>query len=156
MPIGHELETQMPQYAPTIELKRTVLQVGPEKVDFVSCAELGLYLCYKDARLTYRLIEPTARLLMWTNKGINACPQTLDCDILRDKGTMLVAFESMGGRPNLDPLINSLEKQMMVAESDVSERFAVVPYADDHPGEEVFNMDIIEQIKREDPEFKHG
>lgn len=138
--------------APTILLKRLQLTIDDKtKLDYVSCPDLGLYLCYKDARLTYRLIEPLARFLMWANRQTNVRPQTLDYSVLKERNVMMVGFEVLAGEPRLDPTLDELEKYGMLGQPDAVERCIYLPYADERLGEELFMEPVILQIRAEDP-----
>lgn len=136
-----------------IQLKRSTIKLEEKDVDFVSCAELGLYLCFQDTKLTYSLIEPLARFLMWANRDMIVRRQDLNVEILRSKGTMLVAFDPVENGPDMDETIDTLKKYGTVGETDSGRTF-FLPYADGHFEKEVFDHEIIMRIKREDPEMR--
>lgn len=135
----------------TIEIRLCKLRAGTEnELDFISCPELGLYISYKDTKLVYRLIEPVARFLMWANRNINVRPQTLDTSVLKEKGIMIIAFEVLSGKPNLNEVIEEIERHGTIGEH-ADDRVIFMPYADGRAEGEQFYHDVALKIRELDP-----
>lgn len=142
----------------TITLVREDLPMSDgTSLTLISCSEIGLYLCYKDETVTYRLVQPLARALLLANKKLVVRKkEDLDLSILRSKSIMLLSFvveERDAEQMEFDEGMSSLEKYGMLADSDTSERSIFMPYAIE-TGKEVFYNGIVQRIRVEELKYE--
>jgi hypothetical protein len=77
----------------TFVFTRELLSRPSDLWQFIHCTELRMFLSYQDEDLTYALVEPVARAMIWQRYKEIAAPQTFDLSPLREHGVMLAAFE---------------------------------------------------------------
>src|SRR3569832_333780 len=97
----------------TFTFKAESLKRSHDTWRFINCDELGIFLGCADDELSYRLIEPVARAMIWQHYKEVADPQELNIAPLRDNGIMLASFtitRRVGKGEQLYAAIDLIEK----------------------------------------------
>ncbi len=127
----------------TAVIKHEILGEGKNARMLFSSPDIpGFFLCYSDLELSYKLIEPVARCMIWNNLEKSVKLQSLDRQLLRDKGVAIATFVVTNEDPQPDPL---LEEHGVVAQHDTEDGYVFLPRIM-VKGKEFFHQDVVLRI----------